>query len=262
MGRGEIMEGLGEAEPPKFDSWPPPGWFQGFDAHGEGGAPFDWACPPRDFSVEEAYRYVERVARLYRAHEADGSYNPIRNGHEYPAVSNAYLLVRDLRRRSLVPQDGLRTYRLGNPLDPEMEGFEPRALTEASDWLGKQAERARQKAETDAARHVEMDRREAEVRDGRDRYLAEQHRLRADYGNGTITFQRITYSVGDVQAAFVHVLLEAQGNWLSLRDIKAKISELPDGVEGAHLERVRDSLPKEIRALVEVTHRGHRIIAP
>lgn len=227
----EFFHGSGEEPPPAYNSWPPSGWFIGPDEAGGDGQPFDWSAPPAGFSVGAAYEWVLRAAALYRYWASIGGAGP-RNGPSSSALTNAYMLVDDLRRRGLVPLRGLKRFHV--EMDDCPPGFEARELTKASDWLGRAVE---------ACRTVEPP----------------CPRLTANYVDGTVTIDGVTHHVGDTQAAFVHALL-ASADWVSLKDLKRRLSERLNGVIVSHPERVRPKLPASIRNAIDVDQqKGHRI---
>lgn len=226
-----ISRGESDAPTPAFDSWPPSGWFIGPDETGDDGQPFDWSAPPAGFSVDVAYDWVFRTAVLYRYWASTGWTGP-RNGPSSSALTNAYMLVDDLRRRGLVPPGGpKRFYVEMNECPP---GFEARQLARVRDWLGRVVESS-------------------------SRVTSDEPRLVANYTDGTVTIDGETFNVGDVAAALVHALL-ASDDWVSLRNLKRLVSELLNGVTVSHPERVTLRLPQVVRDAIEVDQqKGHRI---
>ena len=141
-------------------------------------------------------------------------------------------------------------YPLDDQGDQSMEGFELRELVKVREWLGGQAESAAGRAEADAARHVEMDRREAEVARQRDQSLGKQCRLQENYENCTVTLDGVTTGVPKRAAMFLHILLE-KGDYMSLAEIGKAMAALLNIAEVGHPERGRDELPEDVLALIE-----------
>lgn len=251
----ELLSDVHATNGPAFDSWPPTGWFVGPDEFGEDGIPFDWSAPPPKFSVEEAYRWVARVVALYLHWDAISYFWSRHNGPSRSALTNAYLLVGDLRRRGLVPLSGLKMFRV--PMDDCPVGFEARNLGVVCDWLAKQVDNDRQRAQAALAR-VEC--KEAVLAELQRQAETAKNRLSADYQKGTVTLGSDHYQVGEIPAAFVYVVLTSDER-ISLKDIASKMGELLGGIEISHAEREKEKLPPCIQDIFDVKPKGHRIKA-
>lgn len=225
----ELLSGAREADGPTFDSWPPTGWFVGLNEVTAAGARFDWSPPPPGFAVETARAWVERVAALYRHWDAiDFSFSRP-NRPSSSALTNAYLLVADLRRRRLVPLSGFKIFRV--PMDECPAGFEARELGVVSDWLAELLPQAPHKPTI---------------------------RLAATPAAGTVTLDGVEHPVGDEAAALVQVILNSN-DWVSLKTIKSQVLQLFH-LELTHPERTRASLPKVVLDAIDVDQqKGHRI---
>lgn len=224
----EFFAGFPESPAPAFDAWPPADWFVGQDETGQDGKPFDWAAPPANFAVEDAFRWVSRVHTLYRHWDVLGWSWTRANSQTSSALTNAYLLVDDLRRRGLVPLAGF--WRFGGEMDDCPHGFEVRELGRVRDWLGEALEHRRRVA-----------------------------RLTADYGRGEVTIDGKTFQVGDIPAAIVHLLLTWKRGY-SLPKMEPLVSSLLGGMPVSHLEREIEKLPDCVRAAIDSDNAGHFIL--
>ena len=222
----ELPADMPDAPAPAFDAWPPAGWFVGPDEVGRDGRPFRWCPPPENFPAADALDWVARTHRLLEYWDAvDWSWSRA-NGPNRSALTNAYLLVDDLRRRGLVPQSGLRIFRV--EMDDCPAGFEVRELGRVRDWLGRVI--------------------------GAGRQPAPAPRLSADVRAGTVTLDGAMHHVGDIRAAFVHVLLTAREG-VSLKNMEPLVGGLCSGISVSHLERARGKLPEGVQAAVNTKPR-------
>ncbi|WP_439627653.1 hypothetical protein [Gemmata sp.] len=225
----ELFTGARAADRPTFDCWPPTDWFVGPDESTAGGGRFDWSPPPPGFSVELAYAWVGRVADLYRYWDAVNFSYSHQNRPSSSALSNAYLLVGDLRRRGLVPLGGFQIYRV--PMDDCPVGFEARELAVVSDWLGGVLQQVPRTSTI---------------------------RLAATPATGIVTVDGVQYQVGDEAASLVQGILDS-GEWVSLKTLKSQVQK-EYRLELSHPERTLKRLPKEVRDAIDVDQqRGHRI---
>jgi hypothetical protein len=222
------------AASPATDGWPPSRWFETQSDTDSQNNPFDWQAPPAGFGLRDGYDWIDRVLVLYRR-VWPSDFNPSEhNDSGWSALTNAYAIIDDLRRRHLL---GLRQFRRWTK---SVEALHPDAeisfLEEAREYLIRAI-----------ADMSSIDRRNAEPR------------LRADTREGSVFLDNTKHPVSAEAALFIQLLLEQKGEFISLAALAAAMTPIL-GARPLHIERQRDSLPAEIlRDTIEVTPRGHRI---
>jgi hypothetical protein len=219
---------------PAYDAWPPSNWFEGPADSDSEGRPFDWRAPAASFGLQDGYDWTDRVLRLYshwRSNDIDPSEH---NQSGWSALTNAYSIIDDLRRRHLLPHRNLKRW-MGS-VEKLHSDAEISYLEQAREYLSQAI------ADTSS-----IDRRNSEPR------------LAANWKKQWVSLDGTRYDVSAEAALLVQLLLEQNGELISLPKL-AKAMEPDLGVRPLHLERSRDRLPPPILEAIEVIkNKGHRI---
>jgi hypothetical protein len=227
----------GESTDGHFDQWPPVGWYCSEGDEDSSGESFRWDAPPSNFGVRAAYEWIDRVIQLYEHLQGQGV--PFTTGNEdtRSALANAYALIDDLRRRNLVlPKQFGRWKESMTSLDGATE---IRFLIAAREVLVREIEKAEDDLRTMA--------------------IGTQRPQVPNWRSGEVRLGVNTFHVDPYAALFLQVLIEADGEWISLPRIAAEMQRISGGPRPSHVERLRNKLRPPLREIIQVTPRGHRI---
>jgi hypothetical protein len=92
--------------------------------------------------------------------------------------------------------------------------------------------------------------------DARPQGNASEPRLVVDLQPPKAVFDGEPYKLSNDQAVYLHMLLEAKGDWVS----GPEIQKAHPAFDGARVTRIRKGLDKTLQALIEASNRGSRIL--